>query len=1370
MFTTFAFEMPTVVEAESWSNYDAAYHNTQANGNLLTSRFLWGASETGYTVWGANNMSFTTTSDLATRITVTANSSDPFGSFPLFFDAPARTSHDGYVLLTYTLPAECSSIGYFELFIASANSATCNPNVNSNVRVISNILVADGKKHTILIDLSGITGKDQMAYSKLSFLRFDLVAAGNSITKDHYIDLYSMVFCDTLNEAADYADDNDMSIAHCTYNAWDQNNNNYDSSTSNQHFLKYSISPPSTPSKTGYNFYRWKVTVDNNTFNAGDTVDYVGANESYVLTGVYPVSMENDTQRRTNQHINVYFTPEWTPKTYRVRWYNGSTLLETDSSVAYGTTPTYNGSTPTKASTAQYDYKFSGWSPSVGAITGATDYYAQFSSTTRSYTITFKNWDGTVLSTQSVAYGSTPTAPSNPTKPSDSQYTYAFAGWDSTVSAVTGDKTYTATYTPTTRSYTITWLNWDGSSLGTTNVAYGQTPVAPVTPTKPSTAEYTYTFAGWTPAVSAVTGAATYTATFTETKNQYTVTWLDGDGETLKTESLDYGATPSYTGATPTKADDNDYTYTFNGSWSPAITTVTGNVTYTAQFDKTPIGYTVTWVNWDGSELEVDTKVKAGTTPSYDGADPTRPATDEYNYTFTGWSPEISAVTGNVTYTAQYAEAKNKYTITFVDEDGSTVLQSSEVEYGTLPSYTGETPTKEGNAQFSYTFNGWTPNVAAVTGNATYRATYAASVNSYTVKFVNYDGSELQSTVLSYGTLPTAPADPTRPADAQYTYTFKGWDKNISPVTGAVTYTAQYTATINKYTVNFVDDDGEIITSEEVEYGNMPTIPANPSKAADAQYTYTFKEWSPAVVEVTGAATYTATYSSTLRTYPVIFLAENGSTVIKETAVEYGAMPTPPDDPVKYPDAQYNYTFAGWTPDVVAVTGPTVYKATFDKTLRKYTVNFVDDDGTVLQSEELEYGQMPVYSGETPTKNWDFTYTKYEFDGWDPEIVSVTGNATYTAKYTSSPQTYLVDCDTSLLVPDYPYTVNTDIPIPGATENEIREGYNFGWKPTQYKDDTQTVYIHNWEMDFLPAGVPIADGKYNGETLYGNVKLVATWVPIEYTISYDLAGGSVDGENPVQYTIESDTITLINPERAGYIFLGWTGTGLDEATLQVTIPKGSIGDRSFTAQWQKNTFTITWLNHDGTVLETDDDVEKGTLPSYDGSIPTRDNDSQYSYTFAGWDPEIVAVTGDATYTAIFTSTARIADMIVSVVGTSAIDENQSYIFDIINSASSIIVTVAVHGDSSVTVKNVPVGTYTVKEQDGWSWRYTNDYSVANGAQSVTITPAPDTADDDKTNDNTAYFTQTRAEKPAEKALWLGGDSYKKKRYNPYINQ
>ena len=130
--------------------------------------------------------------------------------------------------------------------------------------------------------------------------------------------------------------------------------------------------------------------------------------------------------------------------------------------------------------------------------------------------------------------------------------------------------------------------------------------------------------------------------------------------------------------------------------------------------------FTITWKNDDGSIID-QTEVSYGQIPIH--AEPVKPSTEQYTYSFAGWTPEVVAVTGDATYTATYTQELRKYTVTFLDEDG-TILSSQDWEYGTMP--TCEAPTKPATAQYTYTFAGWTPEVVAVTEDATYTATFTA--------------------------------------------------------------------------------------------------------------------------------------------------------------------------------------------------------------------------------------------------------------------------------------------------------------------------------------------------------------------------------------------------------------------------------------------------------------------------------------------------------------------------------------------------------------------------------------------------------------------------------------------------------------------
>ena len=276
---------------------------------------------------------------------------------------------------------------------------------------------------------------------------------------------------------------------------------------------------------------------------------------------------------------------------YTVTWKNDDgTVLKTDQNVSFGTTPSYTGTTPTKQATAEYTYTFSGWTPTISSVTGDVTYTATYTQTKNKYTITWKNYDGSTLKTEQVEYGATPSFGLVPTRPSDGTNTYTFTGWTPTIAAVTGDATYTAEYSSSKVSYTVTWKNYDGTVLkNDTNLNYGDTPTyTGSTPTRASTAEYTYTFTGWTPTVSSVTKNVTYTATFSQTKRSYAVTWKNYDGTVLKTDTVEYGKTPSYTGATPTRASDSKYNYSFKG-WSPTVSSVIGDVAFVATYTQTAI-------------------------------------------------------------------------------------------------------------------------------------------------------------------------------------------------------------------------------------------------------------------------------------------------------------------------------------------------------------------------------------------------------------------------------------------------------------------------------------------------------------------------------------------------------------------------------------------------------------------------------------------------------------------------------------------------------------------------------------------------------------------------------------------------------------
>lgn len=293
--------------------------------------------------------------------------------------------------------------------------------------------------------------------------------------------------------------------------------------------------------------------------------------------------------------------------------------------------------------------------------------------------------------------------------------------------------------------------------------------------------------------------------------------------------------------------------------------------------------FTITWKNYDGTEIksytydpvtgdpeEVEYSVTYGTQAEYLGSNPTRPADIDYTYSFTGWAPALGKVTSDVTYTATYEKQQRKYTIIFTEEGGAEIERQFLI-HNAQP-VCENTPSRPG-----FTLQ-WEPEVAAVTGDATYRATWLEEPpTEYAVTFFDYNGTtKLKPTdetpyMVAVGAMPVAPANPSGKAPTnEFTYEFDHWSpalEEVSP-TSAKVYTAVYREVAKKYTVIFQNEDGSEIERHDYEYGETPVCSATPTKANTAQYTYSFA-WTPQIQTVQAAATYRAVFTPTTNKYTV---------------------------------------------------------------------------------------------------------------------------------------------------------------------------------------------------------------------------------------------------------------------------------------------------------------------------------------------------------------------------------------------------------------------------------------------------------------------------------------------------------------------
>lgn len=385
----------------------------------------------------------------------------------------------------------------------------------------------------------------------------------------------------------------------------------------------------------------------------------------------------------------------------------------------------------------------------------------------------------------------------------------------------------------------------------------------------------------------------------------------------------------------------------------------------------------------------------------------------------------------------------------------------------------------------------------------TYVATFAP--NLYEISFKNWNGELLLSaeklpygSAITYkGAVPEKEVDPNKS-----TWEFIGWEPSLEAVPTVPAHAQSFTAVFKEiptmYTVTFYNNDGTPIKSEQVPYGGYPTFPnKNPERIQvdenDQHYTWEFIGWNPKepvpVTEKPETHTYIAQYKHTAKEYTITFKDGNG-TIIYEKGVAYGEKPVYDSEviPTKDETSEYKYEWDGtWKPDLVTVTGPAVYEANFKAIKQVYTVTFKDHDGTILHTEDVEYGKMaqniPVPERLDTTGQWTYT-----FDGWatsDPSITPVTEKIetqVYTATYKATKNRYTV-------------TVKVDDPEHGTVTGAGT--YEYGEEVTVIATPDGCYKFKQWSNGDKEESLTFK--------VTGNVELIATFEVRKYTITVESA-------------------------------------------------------------------------------------------------------------------------------------------------------------------------------------------------------------------------------------------------------------------------
>ena len=411
------------------------------------------------------------------------------------------------------------------------------------------------------------------------------------------------------------------------------------------------------------------------------------------------------------------------------------------------------------------------------------------------------------------------------------------------------------------------------------------------------------------------------------------------------------------------------------------------------------------------------------------------------------------------------------------------------------------------------------------------------------------------------------------------------------------------------------------------------------------------------------------------------------------------------------------YTFTKWTDENgndVDLNDPIITDlkifANFSKDT--YTINYVLDGGVVLPENPTEYSITDSIRLIEPVKPF------YIFNGWtgtdlvtptkNVVIENKTGNRSYTANYI--PEEYTIS-----------YT--------GLTNEEIAILNN----PTSYNIETNTFRLNNPSnredsdgditeifVGWRESNTTSLDVSLPNANTMGNKTFEAVWTAADennYTITYNLNGGTLSEENRTSFTKKTETFTLNNPSKIGYTFKGWSGTDLDgEENTLVKVEKGTRKNLEFSANYTANSYTIKFDKNGtdvtGEMLNqvfTYDTASKLNINTY----------SRVGYTFDGWNTKADG-TGDS-----YSDQEEILNLISEGELTLfAKWKKKSYTVTIVsNNSSNTPSSLSVEYGSTNSFNLVPNSNYYLK-----SYSCTNGYKVNNlttgtsakNSQTVTI--------------------------------------------------
>ena len=449
-------------------------------------------------------------------------------------------------------------------------------------------------------------------------------------------------------------------------------------------------------------------------------------------------------------------------------------------------------------------------------------------------------------------------------------------------------------------------------------------------------------------------------------------------------------------------------------------------------------------------------------------------------------------------------------------------------------------------------------------------------------------------------------------------YTFVGWYEGDKLLTDEETYTFE----IPSYNVTYEArwSKGVTVRSEDVLKGTVSELTGTYLPNDEVTITaitnsgYTFIGWYKGDELLSGELEYTFTMPSE----PVIYEARwskvtvQSESILKGTVSELTGTYLPNDEVTITATTNPGYTFVGWYNDDELLGGELSYTFNMPSINVTYEARW---SKVTVQSESISKGTVSELTG-TYLPNDEVTITAttnpgYTFVGWYEGDELLSGELEYT--FTMLSESVIYEARFGLVEFNINYVLN------GGINNESN--------PNTFTIEDEIVLLNPTKDFYDFVGWGLTDNEINlidkiNKGRHENLVLYAIWQPINYSITYELDGGTNNSLNPSSYTFE-DELFLANPTKMGYIFIGWTSEYTIVPTIGMKI-KESSGDLYIIANWSK--LTLISNNNAAGIVST---LNKTYLPGDEVTITATTNPG---YTFIGWYDDETRLSTSLSYT------------------------------------------------------------------------------------------------------------------------------------------